>query len=226
MFSRKQNCRFTSHRIVSLRRLVIATFTELIEFTTRQIKITRVYASHLWLPLLLGSVLFTLVFFGGLVLIGVYPRSPAVYVFPLIFSRSALPNLSSEFVRFPVVSEHHAAISWRTSFSGRSRLCSIFTTPSSRVSRGASVAGNYLRIEITQRSCHYLPQVLMTSKAVQLVQLLRSSKREKRLGTVIFRHFTLQRVLPDVLLSRGVEPAGRPDVCANRESLPYDAADH
>ena len=32
---------------------------ELFEFTTRQIKITRVYASHLWLPLLLGSALFT-----------------------------------------------------------------------------------------------------------------------------------------------------------------------
>ena len=42
---------------------------ELFEFTTRQIKITRVYASHLWLPLLLGSGLFTIVFFGGLVLL-------------------------------------------------------------------------------------------------------------------------------------------------------------
>ena len=43
-------------------------FRELLEFTTRQIKITRVYASHLWLPLLLGSALFTIVFFGGIVL--------------------------------------------------------------------------------------------------------------------------------------------------------------
>ena len=33
-------------------------FKELLEFTTRQIKITRVYASQLWLPLLLGSALF------------------------------------------------------------------------------------------------------------------------------------------------------------------------
>ena len=41
-------------------------FSELLEFTTRQIKITRVYASHLWLPLLLGSALFALVFFGGI----------------------------------------------------------------------------------------------------------------------------------------------------------------
>ncbi|HSL53256.1 MAG TPA: glycosyltransferase family 2 protein, partial [Pyrinomonadaceae bacterium] len=41
-------------------------FRELLEFTTRQIKITRVYASHLWLPLLLGSALFAIAFFGGL----------------------------------------------------------------------------------------------------------------------------------------------------------------
>ena len=44
-------------------------FKELLEFTTRQIKITRVYALHLWLPLLLGSALFTIVFFGGLILL-------------------------------------------------------------------------------------------------------------------------------------------------------------
>jgi ceramide glucosyltransferase len=42
---------------------------ELLEFTTRQIKITRVYAPQLWLPLLLGSALFTIVFFGGLALL-------------------------------------------------------------------------------------------------------------------------------------------------------------
>lgn len=42
---------------------------ELLEFTTRQIKITRVYAPHLWLPLLLGSALFAIAFFGGIVLL-------------------------------------------------------------------------------------------------------------------------------------------------------------
>ena len=42
---------------------------ELLSFTTRQIQITRVYAPELWLPLLLGSALFTLVFFGGLLLL-------------------------------------------------------------------------------------------------------------------------------------------------------------
>ena len=44
---------------------------ELVEFTTRQIKITRVYAKHLWLPLLLGSALFAIAFFGGIVLLSV-----------------------------------------------------------------------------------------------------------------------------------------------------------
>jgi ceramide glucosyltransferase len=44
-------------------------FRELIEFTTRQIKITRVYAPQLWKPLLLGSSLFSIVFFGGILLL-------------------------------------------------------------------------------------------------------------------------------------------------------------
>jgi cellulose synthase/poly-beta-1,6-N-acetylglucosamine synthase-like glycosyltransferase len=45
------------------------TFKELIEFTTRQVKITRVYASHLWRAAFIGSLLFVLVFFGGTVLV-------------------------------------------------------------------------------------------------------------------------------------------------------------
>jgi ceramide glucosyltransferase len=76
-------------------------FHELIEFTSRQIKITRVYASHLWLPLLLGSALFVLAFFGGLILIGFHPRSSAAYVFPLIiFTLGA----AKSFIRFRAVS--------------------------------------------------------------------------------------------------------------------------
>jgi cellulose synthase/poly-beta-1,6-N-acetylglucosamine synthase-like glycosyltransferase len=42
------------------------TFHELVEFTTRQMKITRAYAPHLWKPVLLGSAIFVLVFFGGI----------------------------------------------------------------------------------------------------------------------------------------------------------------
>jgi cellulose synthase/poly-beta-1,6-N-acetylglucosamine synthase-like glycosyltransferase len=44
-------------------------FKELLEFTNRQLKITRVYAPHLWKPVLIGSLLFCTVFFGGLVLV-------------------------------------------------------------------------------------------------------------------------------------------------------------
>ena len=77
-------------------------FRELLEFTTRQIKITRVYASHLWLPLLLGSALFAIAFFGGLVLIGVHSRSSAAYVFPVaIFTLGA----TKSFIRFRAVSD-------------------------------------------------------------------------------------------------------------------------
>ena len=76
-------------------------FRELLEFTTRQIKITRVYSAHLWLPLLLGSALFTIAFFGGLILIAVYPRSPAVYIFvSIIFTLGA----AKSFIRFRAVS--------------------------------------------------------------------------------------------------------------------------
>ena len=37
----------------------------LIEFTNRQLKITRAYAAHLWKGVLIGSLVFVLVFFGG-----------------------------------------------------------------------------------------------------------------------------------------------------------------
>jgi len=45
------------------------TIRELLEFTTRQIKITRVYAAHLWKVILFGGILFALSFFGGVVLV-------------------------------------------------------------------------------------------------------------------------------------------------------------
>lgn len=44
-------------------------FSELLEFTTRQIKITRAYAAHLWKSVFLGSVIFVISFFGGIALV-------------------------------------------------------------------------------------------------------------------------------------------------------------
>lgn len=41
-------------------------FGEMLEFTTRQLKITRVYASHLWRAVMIGSIFFCTIFFGGL----------------------------------------------------------------------------------------------------------------------------------------------------------------
>jgi len=75
-------------------------FKELLEFTTRQIKITRVYASHLWLPLLLGSSLFTIAFFGGLILIAIHPRLSVACFLVIIFALGA----AKSFIRFRAVS--------------------------------------------------------------------------------------------------------------------------
>ena len=68
-------------------------FKELLEFTTRQIKITRVYASHLWLPLLLGSSLFTIVFFGGFILL-ILSKSPVLpVVLAILFALGAAKSI-------------------------------------------------------------------------------------------------------------------------------------
>jgi len=56
---------------------------ELLEFTNRQLKITRVYAPHLWKPLLIGSLLFVAVFFGGAVLVAIRASLGLAYVIPL-----------------------------------------------------------------------------------------------------------------------------------------------
>src|SRR5438552_7552880 len=45
------------------------TWRELIEFTTRQLKITRAYAAHLWKSVFIGSVIFVLTFFAGTALV-------------------------------------------------------------------------------------------------------------------------------------------------------------
>jgi ceramide glucosyltransferase len=60
------------------------TFGELIEFTTRQLKITRAYAAHLWRGVLIGSILFVLVFFGGIALVVVRAWLGLSYMTPLV----------------------------------------------------------------------------------------------------------------------------------------------
>lgn len=61
-------------------------FRELIEFTTRQIKITRVYSPNLWKMALAGNFIFVAVFFTGIVLAFVNSGSGLSFYLPLIFT--------------------------------------------------------------------------------------------------------------------------------------------
>jgi ceramide glucosyltransferase len=65
-------------------------FTELLEFTTRQMKITRVYSPNLWLASFIGSFLFNLVFIWGILII----IFSSINSFPFWFSLSALMLVS------------------------------------------------------------------------------------------------------------------------------------
>ena len=58
-------------------------FPELIEFTTRQLKITRAYAAHLWKAVLMGSMFFVLAFFGGIALVIFRAATSQSYATPL-----------------------------------------------------------------------------------------------------------------------------------------------
>src|ERR1700730_2426605 len=57
---------------------------ELLEFTTRQLKITRVYAPHLWKAVLLGGLLFASIFFGGIFLVLVRAALGLSFIIPLV----------------------------------------------------------------------------------------------------------------------------------------------
>ncbi len=82
------------------------TLKELIEFTTRQLKITRAYAAHLWRGVLIGSILFVLVFFGGIALVVVRALLGLSFVTPLalLLIIFALGSMKSHF-RLRAVSE-------------------------------------------------------------------------------------------------------------------------
>ena len=57
---------------------------ELVEFTNRQMKITRAYAAHLWKGVLFGSAIFVLVFFGGIALVFVRALLGLSFATPLL----------------------------------------------------------------------------------------------------------------------------------------------
>jgi len=58
-------------------------FRELLEFSNRQLKITRTYAPHLWKSVLIGSLIFTAVFFGGLILVATRAIQGRSFALPL-----------------------------------------------------------------------------------------------------------------------------------------------
>jgi cellulose synthase/poly-beta-1,6-N-acetylglucosamine synthase-like glycosyltransferase len=58
-------------------------FGEMMEFTTRQLKITRVYAPHLWAVVLVSNLLFVSAFFGGLALACARAALGLSFVWPL-----------------------------------------------------------------------------------------------------------------------------------------------
>ncbi len=79
-------------------------FAELLEFTTRQLKITRVYAEHLWKAVLLGSAFFVIVFFGGLLLAAsrAFQNRP-VLVPVLLLSTVYVLGIAKAYVRWKAV---------------------------------------------------------------------------------------------------------------------------
>ena len=60
------------------------TFRELLEFSTRQMKITRVYAPHLWKAVLVSGLLFVPTFFGGLLIVGARALLGLTYAWGLV----------------------------------------------------------------------------------------------------------------------------------------------
>ncbi len=83
---------------------------ELVEFTNRQVKITRVYAPHLWKAILLGSSQFVLVFFGGIALVTVriltgHPVALAGAILILIYLLGAAKGLIR--LRAVQLAQHH-----------------------------------------------------------------------------------------------------------------------
>jgi ceramide glucosyltransferase len=91
------------------------TFRELFEFTTRQLKITRVYAPRLWAFVLVSNLLFVLVFFGGLALAAWRAAAGLSLVWPLVaVSVVFLLGMWKAFFRLRAVAlvleEHHGRL--------------------------------------------------------------------------------------------------------------------
>jgi len=123
------------------------TMKELLEFSNRQLKITRVYSPHLWRPLLIGSLLFAGVFFGGTALVFVRVVLGLDFILPLLLLVVIfLLGAGKAYVRLKAVglaqSHYHEQIS-------RSLLAHLFLWPlaSALFLWNAIVAGFSRRIQ-------------------------------------------------------------------------------
>lgn len=91
------------------------TTSELFEFTTRQLKITRVYAPHLWAFVLVSNLLFVAVFYGGLTIAAWRAAAGLSFVWPLVVVTVIfLLGLWKAFFRLRalalVLEEHHGRL--------------------------------------------------------------------------------------------------------------------
>lgn len=80
------------------------TFPELWEFTTRQMKITRVYAQHLWLMSLFGSALFCSVMVIAFAIVLLSPQNtPAVWISLLVLILVSIFSIAKSTLRLRAV---------------------------------------------------------------------------------------------------------------------------
>lgn len=79
-------------------------FAKLLEFTTRQMKITRVYATNLWLASLLGSFIFNLVMIWSIVLIAFFEVKTFGFWFALFtFVSVSVFSIGKSYLRLKAV---------------------------------------------------------------------------------------------------------------------------
>lgn len=91
------------------------TWRELLEFTTRQLKITRTYATHFWQVVLYSNLLFVLIFFGGVGLVIARATQGLSFTVPLAFILTIYAlGIAKAYLRWRAISlpltEYHAEL--------------------------------------------------------------------------------------------------------------------
>jgi ceramide glucosyltransferase len=129
------------------------TFVELFEFTTRQMKITRVYAPHLWKAVLISGLIFVPVFFGGIALVMVRAALALNYAWPLALLASIyLLGLWKAWLRWRAVK---LVLSGRNNLLRRDALAQLFLWPLSTPLFLYNAIAAMLSRSITWRGINY-----------------------------------------------------------------------